>query len=96
MNQLSDEGAMRLESVADETTGAWLDALPVTSNCRLENGDVLILQYMLGVWPAAMQDRPMVGECGKEFSPGQAVRCNSCASVCAACGTRRALISPFL
>ena len=30
---------------------------------------------MLGVCPAVMQDKPLVCECGKPFSPGQAMRC---------------------
>jgi hypothetical protein len=57
-DRLSSEGRKRLESVADVTAGPWLDALPVSSNCVLGNGDVVSsFRYMLGVCPAAMQDR---------------------------------------
>ena len=64
-----------MDAVADVTPGAWLDALPVASNCLLGDGDVVSsLRYMLGVCPAVMQERPLVCECGKPFSPGQAMR----------------------
>jgi hypothetical protein len=39
--ELSVEGANRLESVADVSAGAWLDALPIGSNCHLGDGDVV-------------------------------------------------------
>ena len=56
-----------------------MDALPVSSNCLLGDGDVVSsLQYMLGVCPAVMQERPLVCECGMPFSPGQAMRCRCC------------------
>ena len=76
----------RVEAVADVTAGAWLDALPVSSNCLLGDGDVVSsLRYMLGVCPAVMQERPLVCECGKPFSPGQAMRCRCCAGVRTVC-----------
>ena len=72
---LSPENCRRVDAVADVTAGAWLDALPVASNCLLGDGDVVSsLRYMLGVCPAVMQERPLVCECGKPFSPGQAMR----------------------
>jgi hypothetical protein len=83
---LSPEGAKRLECVADECAGAWLDALPIASNCHLGDGDVVCaLRYQLGVCPASMQDRPLTCECGKPFSPGQAMRCRCCAGVRTVC-----------
>jgi hypothetical protein len=39
--ELSGEGAKRLESVADVSAGEWLDALPILFNCRLSDGDVV-------------------------------------------------------
>ena len=73
------EGCRRVQCVADVAAGAWLNALPVASNCVLGDGDVIAsLRYMLGVWPAAMQEKPLVCECGKAFSPGQAMRCKCC------------------
>ena len=46
----SPENCRRVEAVADVTAGAWLDALPVASNCLLGDGDVVSsLRYMLGV-----------------------------------------------
>ena len=36
------------------------------------------LRYMLGVCAAVMQDKPLACECGKPFSPGQAMRCRCC------------------
>ena len=68
LDGLSFEGCRRLECVADE---AWLDASPVASNCVLVDGDVAAsVRYMLGVCPVAMQQKPLVCECGKPFSPG--------------------------
>jgi hypothetical protein len=85
-DKLSLEGRKRLESAADVTAGAWLDALPVSSNCVLGDGDVVSsLRYMLGVCPASMQDRPLKCECGKDFTPGQAMRCKCCAGVRTVC-----------
>jgi hypothetical protein len=84
---LSVEGAKRLESVSDVSAGAWLDALPIVPNCNLGvtlqssivpnchlgDGDVVCaLRYQLEVRPASMQDRLLTCECGKLFSPGQA------------------------
>jgi hypothetical protein len=46
---------------------------------------VCALWYQLGVCPASMQDRPLTCECGKMFSPGQAMRCRCCASVHTVC-----------
>ena len=55
----------RVEAVADVTSGAWLDALPVASRCLLGDGDVLSsLRYMLGVCPAVMQNKPLVVNVG--------------------------------
>ena len=51
------------------TAGAWLDALPVASAYLLGDGDVSSLGYMLGMFPAVMQVKPLVFECGKPFSP---------------------------
>ena len=69
------EGSRRVKCVADVTAGAWLDALPVASNCVLGDGDVVSsLWYMLGLCPAAMQDNPLGCEYGKPFSPGQAMQ----------------------
>ena len=83
---LSPEGGRCLNAVADVTAGAWLDALPVVFNCLLGAGDVVLsLRYMLGVCPAVMQDKPLVCECGKPFSPGQAMRYRCCAVVCTVC-----------
>ena len=48
---------------------------------------LLSLRYMLGVCPAAMQDKPLACECGKPFSSEQAMRCRCCAGVCTACAT---------
>jgi hypothetical protein len=82
--KLSVEGAKRLESVAAVSAAAWLDALPIVSNCHLGDGDVVCaLRYQLGVCPASMQDRPLTCECGKPFSSGQAMRCRCCVGVCA-------------
>ena len=68
-----------MEAVDDVTAGVWLDALPVASSYLLGDGDVVSsLRYMLGVCPAVMQDKPLVCECGKPFSPGQAMRCRCC------------------
>ena len=79
MDGLSFEGCRRVECVADVVAGPWLDALPVASNCVLGDGDVVAsLRYMLGVRPAAMQEKPLVCECGKPFSPGQAMKCRCC------------------
>jgi hypothetical protein len=36
---------------------------------------VSAVQYMLGVCPAAVQDRPSVCDCGKWFNLRQAMRC---------------------
>jgi hypothetical protein len=81
--ELSVEGAKRLESVADVTAGAWLDALPIVPNRHLGDGVVVCaLRYQLGVWPASMQDRPLTCESRKPFSPRQAMRCRCCAGVC--------------
>ena len=86
LGRLSAEGVKRLESVADTTAGAWMDAMPVASTCHLGDGDVVgSLRYMLGVCPAALQDRPLSCECGKPFSPGQAMRCSCCAGVRTVC-----------
>ena len=64
-----------MECVADVAAGARLDALLVASNCVLGDGDVVAsLRYMLSVCPAAMQEKPLVCECGKPFSPGQAMK----------------------
>ena len=41
--ELSAENCRRMEAVADVTAGAWLDALPVDSNCLLDDGDVFRL-----------------------------------------------------
>ena len=41
MDGLSFEGCRRVECVADVVAGAWLDALPVASNCVLGDGDVV-------------------------------------------------------
>ena len=55
----------RVEVVADVTAGALLDALPVSSNCLLGDGDVVSsLRYMLGVCPAVMQNKPLVVNVG--------------------------------
>ena len=43
------------------------------------------LRYMLGVCPAVMQDKPLVCERGKPFSPGQAMRYRCCAGVRTVC-----------
>ena len=73
---LSLQDRRRVECVADLTAGEWLDAMPSVFNCVLGDGDVVSsLRYMLGVCPAAMQDKPHVCECRKPFSPGQAMRC---------------------
>ena len=73
--RLSFENRRRVECVADVKAGMWLDAMPTVSNCVLGDGDVVSsLRYMLGVCPAAMQDQPLVCECGKPFSPGQAMQ----------------------
>jgi hypothetical protein len=70
----------------DVSAGAWLDALPIVSNCHLGDEDVVCaLRYQLGVCPASMQDRPLTCECGKLFSPGQAMRCRCCAGVSTGC-----------
>jgi hypothetical protein len=46
-DRLSPEDRKRLESVADLTAGAWLDALPVSSSCVVGDGDVVSsLRYM--------------------------------------------------
>ena len=37
---ISAEKLARLRGVADTTAGAWLDAMPVSSNCCLGDGDV--------------------------------------------------------
>lgn len=59
----SHEGCRRVESGADVTVWAWLDALPVASNCLLEDGDVVpSLQYILEVCTAVMQDTSLVCE----------------------------------
>ena len=64
----------RLERAADVTAGVWLDALPVASKWVRGNCDVVSsLRYMLGVRPATVQDKPLVCELGKPFSPGQAI-----------------------
>ena len=56
--------------------GAWLDAMPTVSNCVLGDSDVVSsLRYLLGMCSATMQDKPVFCECGKPFSPGQALRC---------------------
>jgi hypothetical protein len=34
--------AIPSESVADVSAGAWLDALPIVSNCHLGDGDVCV------------------------------------------------------
>jgi hypothetical protein len=84
--ELSAEGANRLESVADVSAGAWLDALPIVSNCHLGDGDVVCaLRYQLEVCTASMQDQPLTCECGKPYSPGQALRCRCCAGVRIVC-----------
>ena len=83
---LSPEGSRRVDAVASVTAGAWLDALPVASNCLLGDWDVVSsLRYMLGECPAVMQDTPLVCECGKPFSPAQAMRCSCCAGVRTVC-----------
>jgi hypothetical protein len=47
--ELSVEGAKRLETVADVSAGAWLDALPFVCNCHLGDGDVVCaLRHQLG------------------------------------------------
>jgi hypothetical protein len=84
--ELSVEGAKRLESVADVLAGAWLDASPIVSNRHVGDGDgVCALRYQLGVCPASMQDQPLTCECGTPFSPGQAMRCRCCAGVRTVC-----------
>ena len=84
--ELSPEGGRRVEAVPDESAGALLDALPVASTCLLGDEDVVSsLLYMLGVCPAVMQDKPLVSECGRPFSPGQAMRCRCCAGVRTLC-----------
>ena len=71
---ISFQDRKRVGCVADFTAGAWLDAMPVASNCVLGDGDVVLsLPYMLG--EHAMKDKPLVCECWKPFSPGQAMRC---------------------
>ena len=39
---------------------------------------MLCLRYMLGVCPAVMQDKPLVCECRKPFSLGQAMLYKCC------------------
>ena len=74
--RLSFENHRRVECVAYVTAGAWLDAMPTVSNCVDGDGDVVSsLRYMFGVCPAAMQDKPLVCECWKPYSVGQAMRC---------------------
>jgi hypothetical protein len=86
LSLLLSYSAKRLESVADVSAGAWLDALRIVSNCHLGDGDaVCALRYQLGVCPASMQDRPLTCECGKPFSPGQAIWCRCCAGVRTVC-----------
>ena len=76
------EGCRRLESVACMTAGggggAWLDALPVASNCLLGDRDDVPSRYMLGLCPAVMQDKPLVCAFEKPFRPWQAMRCRCC------------------
>jgi hypothetical protein len=80
LQELSAEGATRLESVDDVSAVAWLDAVLIASNCHLGYGDVVCaLRYQLGACTASMQDRPLTCECGKPFSPGQAMWCRCCA-----------------
>ena len=65
-----------MECVADVTAGAWLDAMPDAFNCVHRDGDVVSsLRYMPSVCPAAMQDEPLVCECGKPFNPWHDMRC---------------------
>ena len=53
--ELPSQNYKRVEAVADVTAGAWLEALPVASNCLLDDGDVVSsLRCMLGVCPAVM------------------------------------------
>ena len=89
LDVLALEGSRHVKCVADVATGAGLDALPVASNCVLGDGDVASpLWYILGVCPVAMQDKPLVCDRGKPFSPGQAMRCACCAGA-------RAMIFPL-
>ena len=87
-----------VECIADVTARAWLDAMPTVSNRVLGDGDVFSsLRDMLGVCPAALQDKPLFCECGKPLSPGQAMwcrlkligpigmRCRCCAGVRTVC-----------
>jgi hypothetical protein len=85
--ELSVEVAKCLESVADVWAGAWLDSLPLVSNCHLGDGDVgCALRHQLGrVCPASMQVRLLLCECGKRFSAGQAMCCRCCAGVHTVC-----------
>jgi hypothetical protein len=77
---------LSLETVADVTAWARLDAMPVTCNCVLGDCDVVFsLQYTIKVCPAAMQNRSLTCEGGEPFSPGQAMRCRCCAGVRAVC-----------
>ena len=62
-----------MESGADVAPGAWLDVLPIASNCVLGNEAVISsLRYMSGLLPVAKQDKSLVCECGKSLSAGQA------------------------
>lgn len=51
---------MRVAIVASDTTGTRLDAMPTIFDYVPGDGDVVCfsLRYMLGVCPAAVQDKP--------------------------------------